>query len=133
MQKKILTLEMAKRIAAAAETKANANKWKVVIAIVDDGGHLVYLQRADGTQFGSVEVAIGKAYSAIAFKRPSKAWEERLAEGRLGFLSLPDDMVLVEGGLPLSVEGQVIGAIGVSGVKSSEDAEIAAAGAAALQ
>ena len=133
MQKKFLTLEMAKRIAAAAEAKANANQWRVVIAIVDDGGHLVYLQRADGTQFGSVEVAKGKAYSAIAFKRPSKAWEERLAEGRLGFLSLPDDMVLVEGGLPLSAEGQVIGAIGVSGVQSPEDAQIAAAGAAASQ
>ncbi|HVS27866.1 MAG TPA: heme-binding protein [Burkholderiales bacterium] len=132
MQKKVLTLEMAKRIAAAAETKANANQWKAVIAVVDDGGHLVYLQRTDDTQFGSVEVAIGKAYSAIAFKRPTKGWEERLAEGRLGFLSLPGKAVLLEGGLPLSAEGQVIGAIGVSGVQSSEDAQIAAAGAAAL-
>jgi len=132
MQKKALTLDMARRIAAAAEAKANANKWKVVIAIVDDGGHLVYLQRADGTQFGSVEVAIGKAYSASAFKRHTKSWEERLAEGRLGYLSLPGT-VLLEGGLPLIVDGDVIGAIGVSGVKSNEDAEIAAAGATALQ
>ena len=132
MQKEILTLEMAKRIAAAAEAKANANQWRVVIAIVDDGGHLVYLQRADNTQFGSVEVAIGKAFSAIAFTRPTKSWEERLAEGRLGYLSLPG-AVLLEGGLPLSAEGQVIGGIGVSGVKSTEDAEIAAAGAAVLR
>jgi uncharacterized protein GlcG (DUF336 family) len=132
MQKKTLTLDMAKRIAAAAEAKANANKWKVVIAIVDDGGHLVYLQRADGTQFGSVEVAIGKAYSASAFKRNTKSWEERLAEGRLGYLSLPG-AVLLEGGLPLILDGDVVGGIGVSGVKSSEDAEIAAAGAAALK
>jgi uncharacterized protein GlcG (DUF336 family) len=78
-----------------------------------------------------VEVAIGKAHSASAFKRPTKSWEERLSEGRLGYLSLPG-AVLLEGGLPLSAEGQVIGAIGVSGVKSSEDADIAAAGAAAL-
>ncbi|HSS46934.1 MAG TPA: heme-binding protein [Burkholderiales bacterium] len=132
MQKKVLTLEMAKRIAAAAEAKANANQWKVVIAVLDDGGHLVYLQRTDGTQFGSVEVAIGKAYSAIAFKRPSKGWEERLAEGRLGFLSFPKDFVLVEGGLPLTLNGEIIGSIGVSGVQSSQDGEIAAAGAAAL-
>ena len=132
MQKQILTLEMAKRIAAAAEAKANANKWKVVIAVLDDGGHLVYLQRADGTQFGSIEVAIGKAYSAIAFKRPTKAWEERLAEGRLGFLSFSKDFVLIEGGLPLALNGEIIGSIGVSGVQSSQDGEIAAAGAAAL-
>ena len=132
MQKQILTLEMAKRIAAAAEAKANANQWKVVIAVLDDGGHLVYLQRADGTQFGSIEVAIGKAYSAIAFKRPTKAWEERLAEGRLGFLSFSKDFVLIEGGLPLALNGEIIGSIGVSGVQSSQDGEIAAAGAAAL-
>ena len=132
MQKQILTLEIAKRIAAAAEAKANANQWKVVIAVLDDGGHLVYLQRADGTQFGSIEVAIGKAYSAIAFKRPTKAWEERLAEGRLGFLSFSKDFVLIEGGLPLALNGEIIGSIGVSGVQSSQDGEIAAAGAAAL-
>lgn len=123
---------MAKRIAAAAEAKANANQWKVVIAILDDGGHPVYLQRADGTQFGSVHVAIGKAYTAISFKRPSKVLEERLAEGRMGFLSMPSPMVLVEGGLPLTLNGEIIGAIGVSGVQSFQDGEIAAAGAAAL-
>ncbi|MGH8744144.1 MAG: GlcG/HbpS family heme-binding protein [Burkholderiales bacterium] len=132
MQKKILTLEMAKRVAAAAETKANANQWKVVIAILDDGGHQVYLQRADGTQFGSIDVAIGKAYSAIAFRRPTKTWEERLAEGRVGFLSFSKDFVLIEGGLPLALNGEIIGSIGVSGVQSSQDGEIAAAGAAAL-
>ncbi len=132
MQKTILTLDMAKRIAAAAEAKANANQWKVVIAILDDGGHPVYLQRTDGTQFGSVQVAIGKAYTAISFKRPSKILEERLTEGRMGFLSLPSPMVLVEGGLPLTMNGEIVGAIGVSGVQSFQDGEIAAAGAAAL-
>ncbi|MGH8750425.1 MAG: GlcG/HbpS family heme-binding protein [Burkholderiales bacterium] len=132
MQKTVLTLEMAKRIAAAAEAKAAANQWKVVIAILDDGGHPVYLQRADGTQFGSVNVALGKAYTAISFKRPSKAMEERIAEGRNAFLSLPAPMVLVEGGLPLIKDGEIIGAIGVSGVQSNQDGEIAAAGAAAL-
>ena len=121
----------AKRIAAAAEAEAQKNNWNVVIAIVDTGGHLVYLQRADGTQLGSIDVAVAKAKSALLFKRPSKNWEALLADGRYGYLSMPN-LLPLEGGIPLLAEDAIVGAIGVSGVKSNEDAIIATAGAAAL-
>jgi glc operon protein GlcG len=127
-----LTLAAAKNIANAAEKHAMANKWNVVIAIMDEGGHLLYLQRMDETQVGSVEVAIRKARSAVLFKRPTKAFEDTLAGGRTAILQLPGAMP-VEGGLPIEVEGRVIGAVGVSGVTSQQDAEIAKAGIAALQ
>ncbi len=129
--KKILGLADAKKIAEAAEAEAIRNKWLVIIAIVDDGGHLVYLQRLDGAQFGSIDVAIAKAHAAIAFKRPTKAWEELVNQGHVRYLALPGSLPL-EGGLPLIVDGQIVGAIGVSGVKSNEDAQIAKAGADAL-
>src|SRR5574342_13864 len=132
MNKRVLTLEEVKRIAAAAEAEAVRNQWPVVIAIVDDGGHLMYLQRDWNVQFGSVEVAIGKARSAAAFKRPTKAWEERLAEGRTGYVTLPR-IVALEGGVPIVADAQVLGGIGVSGVKSHEDAQVARAGAAVLE
>ena len=125
--KKILGLADAKKIAEAAEAEAIRNKWLVIIAIVDDGGHLVYLQRLDGAQFGSIDVAIAKAHAAIAFKRPTKAWEELVNQGHVRYLALPGSLPL-EGGLPLIVDGQIVGAIGVSGVKSNEDAQIAKAG-----
>lgn len=131
MQKQVLTLEAAKRIAAAAEAEAVHNGWKVAIAVVDDGGHLLYLQRPHDTQFGSVDVAIAKARAAIGFKRPTKAWEERLATGRQGYLTLPGVLAL-EGGLPLVLDNDMVGAIGVSGVASHEDGQIAKAGADAL-
>ncbi|MBI2314132.1 MAG: heme-binding protein [Betaproteobacteria bacterium] len=131
MKKTALSLEDAKKIAAAAEAEAMCNGWPVVICVVDDGGHLLYLQRGPETQWGSVDVAIAKARSAAAFRRPTKAWEERLAEGRLGYLNLPGAMT-IEGGLPISVEGQVAGGIGVSGVRSHQDAQIAQAGVDAL-
>ena len=124
---KKLTLSKAKKIAEAARVEADANGWPVVIAIVDDGGHLLYLERADGTQFGSVEIAIAKAKSAIAFRRPTKEWEKRIADGRLGVLALPG-MIPVEGGLPIVLDGEMAGAIGVSGVTSIQDGQIAAAG-----
>ncbi len=124
---KKLTLSKAKKIAEAARVEADANGWPVVIAIVDDGGHLLYLERADGTQFGSVEIAIAKAKSAIAFRRPTKEWEKRIADGRLGVLALPG-MIPVEGGLPIVLDGEMAGAIGVSGVTSLQDGQIAAAG-----
>ncbi|NNM83570.1 MAG: heme-binding protein [Burkholderiales bacterium] len=130
MKKYILTLDQAKKIAAAARLEAESNGWPVVIAIVDDGGHLLYLERADGTQFGSVEIAIAKARSAIAMKRPTKEWESRIAAGRLGILALPE-MIPVEGGVPIAIEGDMVGAIGVSGVTSIQDGQIAAAGVAA--
>ncbi len=127
---KTIDLAEAKRIAAASEAEAVRNNWNVVIAIVDAGGHLLYLQRQGGTQLGSVDVAIAKAKSALMFKRPTKIWEAMLAEGRIGLLAMPN-LLPLEGGLPLMIDDVVVGAIGVSGVKSSEDAQIAVAGAAA--
>jgi glc operon protein GlcG len=129
--KKVLTLEGAKKVAAAAEGEAKKNNWNVVIAVVDDGGHLVYLQRIDGTQTGSIEVAIQKARTAQAFKRPTKVFEDAIAGGRNALLALHGALPL-EGGLPIMVGGQMVGAIGVSGVKSTEDGQIAKAGADSL-
>ena len=129
--KKALTLDAAKKIAAAAEAEAIKNNWPVVIAVVDDGGHLLYLQRLDGTQIGSVEVATQKARTAIAFKRPSKAFSDMVAEGRTVMLALPG-ATPIEGGIPLVADGQTIGAIGVSGVTSVQDGQIAKAGADVL-
>ena len=126
-----LDLNDAKRVAEAAEAEAKKNDWPVVIAVVDAAGHLLYLQRNDGAQLGSIDVAFGKATTAALFRRPTKDWEERLAEGRLGYLSFPN-RTLLEGGVPVLVDGEVVGAIGVSGVKSGEDAQIARAGAAVL-
>ena len=127
----MLTLDDAKKIAAGAEAEAKRNGWPVVIVIVDDGGHLLYLQRLDHTQFGSINVAIEKARAAIAFRRPTKIWEENIAEGRLRYLNLPGTLP-IEGGLPITVNNQFAGAIGVSGVRSFEDAQIAQAGIDAL-
>ncbi len=129
--KKVLTLEGAKKVAAAAETEARKNNWNVVIAVVDDGGHLVYLQRIDGTQTGSIDVAIQKARTAQAFKRSTKVFEDAIAGGRNAILALHGALPL-EGGLPIMAGGQLVGAIGVSGVKSTEDGVIAKAGADAL-
>src|SRR5262245_18177372 len=129
--KKTLSLSVARQIAAAAEKHATANKWNVCIAIVDDGGHLVYFQRIDGTQIGSVLVSQRKAQTAISFKRPSKVFEEQVAGGRNALLGLPGATPL-EGGVPLVADGQMIGAIGVSGVTAQQDGQIAQAGADAL-
>ena len=131
MQKEVLTLALAKKIAAAAEQEANKNSWPVVIAIVDDGGHLVYLQRIDATQTGSIDVAIQKARSAAAFKRPTKVWEEAVTGGRVTILGLPGT-IPIEGGVPLYRNDQLVGAIGVSGVRSAQDGQIAQAGATML-
>ena len=129
--KKVITLAVAKKLAAAAEEEAVKNKWNVVIAIVDDGGHLLYLQRLDETQTGSIEVAIQKAQTAVNFKRPSKALEDALVtNNRTPILKLP--AMPVEGGLPIVVNDKVIGAIGVSGVTAQQDGPIAKAGADAL-
>lgn len=126
--KKALTLDAAKKIAAAAEAEAKKNSWNVVIAIVDDGGHLLYLQRMDGTQTGSIEVAIKKAQTAMSFKRPTKVFEDAIAGGRNALIALHGALP-IEGGVPVTVGGQIIGSIGVSGVKSTEDGQIAKAGA----
>ena len=126
-----LLLDDAKRIAAAAEAEARRNDWPVVIAIVDDGGHLLLLMRRDNTQFGSVEVAVQKARTAIAFRRPTKVWEDHVAEGRMRYLGLPGTLP-IEGGLPITLNGRFIGAVGVSGVRSNQAAQVAQAGLDAL-
>jgi glc operon protein GlcG len=124
----MLTLDDAKKIAAASEAEANRNGWPVVIAVVDEGGHLLHLSRLDNTQYGSIEVAIQKARAAIAFRRPTKVWEEHVASGHVRYLGLPGTLP-IEGGLPITVKNdQFIGAIGVSGVRSHQDAQIAQAG-----
>lgn len=128
--KPILSLDDCKRVAAAAEDEARANGWNVVIAIVDDAGHLMFLQR-EKVQLGSIEVAITKAKVAVMFRRPTRFWEETVASGRYGYLSMPG-MLPIEGGVPLVHDGEIVGAIGVSGVKSAEDGQIAEAGARAL-
>jgi glc operon protein GlcG len=129
--KKVITLEGAKKIAAAAEAEARKNGWNVVIAVVDDGGHMIYLQRMDGTQTGSIDVAIGKARTSAAFKRPTKVFDD-LAKTRPSVISISADAVLLEGGIPVMVGGQLVGAVGVSGVTSQQDAQIAQAGIDAL-
>jgi glc operon protein GlcG len=126
-QKYSLTLDGAKKAAAAAEAEALKNKWNVVIAIVDDGGHLLYLQRLDGTQASSSETAIRKARTSALFKRPTKALEDAVAGGRVTLLSLPN-VTPLEGGVPIIYKGEVIGAIGVSGATSQQDAQVAKAG-----
>ncbi len=131
LTKHTMTLETAKHIANAAEKFARKKNWNVVIAIVDDGAHLIYLARMDGTQIGSVEVAQAKGRTALAFKRPTKIWSEGLKDGRMQILGLPG-ATPIEGGLPLVVKGEYVGAIGVSGVTSEQDGEIAQAGLAAL-
>ena len=127
----MLTLEDAHRITIAAQRTATENKWNVAIAVVDDGGHLISLERMDGTQKGSIRIAEQKARTAILFKRPTKAFEDAVLQGRPVFMTMPD-VICLEGGVPLIREGVYLGAIGVSGVKSSEDGVVAAAGAAAL-
>jgi uncharacterized protein GlcG (DUF336 family) len=130
--KPVLTLEDAKRIASAAEAEALSNEWKVVIAVVDDGGHLLYLQRSHDTQFGSVETAIAKAHAAVAFQRPTKASEDAVLSGRLIHLALPG-VIPAEGGVPLIRDGVLVGGLGISGVRSFQDGQIAQAGVNAIQ
>jgi glc operon protein GlcG len=128
--KKALTLEVAKQMAAAAEKEAVNNKWTMVVAVVDDGGNLIYLQRMDETQLGSIQVAQEKAKTALQFKRPTKALEDAIAGGRNAVLKLP--AMAVEGGLPITVDGKIIGAIGCSGGTSPQDGVVCKAGIDAL-
>ena len=126
-----LTLAAATRIADAAQAEATRNQWNVVIAVLDGGGHLVHLRRMDGAQLGSVDVAQDKARSAVLFRRPTKAFADAVASGRIGVLRLAG-AIPIEGGIPLLVGDQVVGAIGVSGVTSEQDGQVAQAGARAL-
>ena len=128
-----ITLAQAKQVAAAALAPAHENGWTMVIAIVDPGGHLVYLEKMDQTQVGSVGIAQQKAYSAAIYKRPTKMFQDRLASGGVGLLVLRlKDAIPVEGGVPIVVDGKLIGALGVSGGSSAEDEVCAEAGATAL-
>ena len=128
------SLELAdvKAVAAAAEKEALAHQWPVTIAIVDDGGHLLWLQRLDGAAPVSAQIAPGKARTAALGRRESRVYEEMINGGRVSFLSAPGLEGLLEGGVPILKDGQCLGAVGVSGVKSTEDAQIARAGIAAL-
>jgi glc operon protein GlcG len=128
-----ITWAQAKKVLAAAEAEAQKQEWPVAIAIVDGSGHLVAFARLENTQLGSIEVALQKAKTAALFRRPTKAFEDALAAGgeNIRLLKLPGALP-IEGGLPILHNGKVIGAIGVSGVKSTEDAQVAAAGIAAL-
>jgi glc operon protein GlcG len=130
--KKVLTLEAARKIASVAEAEARKKNARVVIAIVDDGGYLILLERLNDTQVASVNVGIAKARTAAIFRRPSKVFEDQIRDGRIAALALPDAAPL-QGGIPIIVEGKVIGAIGVSGETPSEDEEIAKAGAGAIK
>ena len=121
-----------KRMAAAAEAHALEKGWAVSIAIVDAGGHLLWLQRLDGAAPISAQIAPAKARTAALGRRESKVYEEMINQGRTSFLSAPALEGMLEGGVPILVNGQCVGAVGVSGVKSSEDAQIARAGIAAL-
>jgi len=128
-----ISFEQAKKVMAGAEVEATKNKWNMVIAILDTGGHLVMLHRLDGTQLGSIEAAKDKAYSAVLYRRPTKVFQDLVGQGgpNLRLLRLAGASPL-EGGIPLVVDGKIIGAVGVSGATSEQDAQVAKAGADAL-
>jgi uncharacterized protein GlcG (DUF336 family) len=127
----MIDLEDSRRVAAAARSFAAQNGLTIVVAVVDDGGHLILLERMDGTQKGSVRVAEQKARTAILFKRPTKAFEDAVLQGRPVMATLPD-VICLEGGIPIVRDGVYLGAIGVSGARSFEDGKVAEAGLAAL-
>jgi uncharacterized protein GlcG (DUF336 family) len=130
--KSVLEFSDVKAMAAAAEAEALKNNWAVSIAIVDDGGHLLWFQRLDGAAPISAHIAPGKARTSAIGRRESKVYEDMINGGRASFLSAPDLDSLLEGGVPILKDGQCLGAVGVSGVKSSEDAQIARAAVAVL-
>ncbi|KXS32306.1 MAG: Uncharacterized protein AWT59_1565 [Candidatus Gallionella acididurans] len=130
--KKCLTLEDVKIIASGCESEALRHHWSVTIAIADDGGHLMWLQRLDGAPLTSMQIATGKAHTSALGRRTSKVYEDVVAGGRNAFLSVPGGLTMLEGGEPIMVDGECVGAVGVSGVKSAEDAQIARAGISAL-
>jgi uncharacterized protein GlcG (DUF336 family) len=121
---KYITLEAAKKMAAAGEAEGRENNWNLAIAIVDAGANLIFFQKMDDTQLGSINVAIGKARTAVNFKRPTKAMEEMIAGGRTVFLAV-EGVTPLQGGLPIVVDGKLIGAVGVSGATSAQDEQVA--------
>ena len=129
-----ITLEQAKKVAAAAEAEAKKNKWNVYIVVVDSSTNVVLMQRMDDAQLGSLNVAQKKAFTAAAFKRSTKVFEDGIAKGGVGMRILGNDQAMpIEGGLPIFVNGKIVGAIGVSGVTSEQDGIIAKAGAEVLR
>jgi uncharacterized protein GlcG (DUF336 family) len=130
--KPVLELADVKAIAAAAEAEAVKNQWAVSIAIVDDGGHLLWLQRLDGAAALTARIAPAKAHTAALGRRESRVYEEVINGGRISFLSAPGVEGMLEGGVPIVKDGQCIGAVGVSGVKSTDDAQVARVGIAAI-
>ena len=127
-------MDTAKKVAAPALAEATKNNWTMAVAIVDPAGILVYYEKLDNTQLGSAEVAVEKARSATLFKRPTKAWQDTLAAGGAGLRVLQiNGVVAVEGGVPLVIDGKIVGAIGVSGGTSDQDGQCAKAGADALK
>ena len=130
--KKSLNLAVTKVIVAAAEKEAAKNNWAMFIAVIDDGGTIMTVERMDDAQIGSLDVALGKAQTSLKFKRPTKAFEDLINGGRNSLLGLPG-VTPIEGGFPLMADGKVIGAIGVSGGSSQQDAQVAQAGVAALE
>ena len=131
--KKTLSLEAARVALAAAEAEAVRNNWRVAIAVVDEGGHTIALVRLDGTQSSSIHTAVEKARAATAWKRPTRLLEESVNQGRTAFLSIGQGMGLLQGGVPIEADGIVVGAVGVSGVKASDDEIVALAGVNALK
>ena len=129
--KPVMTLDLAKKVAAGAEAEAAKQNWTMVIVVIDDGGNPVYLERMDGTQLGSIAVAEKKAHTALFFKRPTKAYEDAVAGGHTTILSVPG-IIAIQGGIPLMKDGAIIGAIGVSGMQPPQDNAVAEAGVAAL-
>ena len=127
-----LTAADARAIAAAAEAEAIRHGWAVTIAVVDDGGHLLWLQRLDGAAPSTAQIAPAKAHAAALGRRESKGYEDMINQGRIAYLSVPALHGMLEGGVPIVVQGECVGAVGVSGVKSSEDAQVARAGIAAV-
>lgn len=128
-----ITNEQAKKVMAAAEAEAVKNKWPVVITILDSGGNIMMVQRLDNAQFGSVDISRDKAKSAVALRRPTKAFQDLIAQGGANLRLLNIGYSVLEGGIPIIVGGKVIGGIGVSGVTSQQDAQIAQAGIDALK
>ena len=128
-----ISLEQAKKVMAGAEAEAKKNSWPVVIAILDSGGQLVMLQRLDNAQWGSIEIAKEKARSAVALRRPTKALQHLIAQGGANLRLLNIGYSVLEGGIPIVVDGKIIGSVGVSGVTSQQDAQIAQAGIDAMK
>ena len=131
VEKKTVSLALAKKMAVAAEAEATKNNWSMVITVLDDGGNIVYIGRMDGAQLGSIDVSEGKAHTALAFRRPSKAFQDLVDQNQPHLTTLPH-VTAVQGGLPIMLDGKVVGAIGVSGGTSAQDEQCAQAGINAI-